>query len=404
MIGAAGPVSGRPSTMSRPSPHLALPLAAALLAAAPAAGRATPRLVAAFDDAAGDATGPGSYVPPGDSDFEDGDFDLRRFAVLLDGDDVLLEVTLGARIRRPATTQRTNTSPLELTNGVYLQNVDVYVDSDRTPGSGFSTCIPGRRVAFDGGRTWESAVVLTPQPGPVRAIVDEAMGVAATHVHVATRIEARGRTVVARVPAAALGGTPRADWGWSVHVSGARWETTYALAARLRGAAEPDAFTMPVLPLRQAWAFGGAPAGDAHPRVVDVLLPAGADQRATLGSFDAASGAWARVPFVQAEPAGEEATAAAPSPASAPPAGFTVADVAGELVTLSGPGELLAPLRIGRVVGPAGEPLGSVVVTRVLPGGAVANLVDGKGVIARGAKVLFEPPAPAEVSPSRSPP
>lgn len=387
--------------------RLALPLAAVLLAAAPAAGRAAPRLVAAFDDPAGDATGPGTYQPPGDSDFEDGDFDLRRFAVLVDGDDVVLEVTLGARIRRPETTQRTNASSLDLSNGIYLQNVDVYVDSDRTPGAGFSVCVPGRRVAFAGGRTWESAVVLTPQPGPVRAILNEAMGAAAARVHVATRIEARGRTLVARVPVAFFGGAPREDWGWSVQVSGARWEPTFAGVDRLRGVHQPDAFTMPVLPVRQAWAFGGAPRGDAYPRVVDVLLPPGVDQRAVLGSFDAASGAWARVPFVQVrEPASPEVTApstpAAPPPAAGP--AFTVVDVAGDLVTLSGPGEGLAPLRIGRVLGDGGEALGSVVVSRVLGGGAVASVVDGKGAIRRGARVVFEPgPGADGVSPSRSP-
>lgn len=384
--------------------HLAPPLAAALLAAAPGAAVAAPRLVAGFDDAAGDATGPGTYAPPGDSGFEDGDFDLRRFAVRVDGDEVVLEVTLGARVRQPASTLRTNASPVDLSSGVYLQNVDVYVDSDPAPGSGFSTCVPGRRVAFAGGRTWESAVVLTPQPGPVREIVQEAMGAAAARVHVPAHVEARGRTLVARVPAAALGGAPQADWGWSVHVSGARWEPTYALAARLRGAREGDAFTMPVLPVRQAWAFGGAPRGDAHPRVVDVLLPAGADQRAVLGSFDAASGAWARVPFVQARAEGAAEAPAAPAAAAAPPA-FTVVDVSGSLVTLSGPGEALAPLRIGQVLGPAGEVVGAVVVTRVVGGGVVATVAEGGDAIRRGAKVVFDgAPAAGDVSPSRSPP
>ena len=50
-----------------------------------------------------------------------------------------------------------------------------------------------------------------------------------------------------------------------------------------------NAFTMPVLSVREAFAFGGAPEGNLHPRVVDVLLPPGVDQKAVLGSFDASA-------------------------------------------------------------------------------------------------------------------
>jgi carbohydrate-binding DOMON domain-containing protein len=347
----------------------------------------------AFDDPAGDAYGPGSYLPPGDGEFEDGDFDLRRFAVLLDGDDVVLEVTLGARVRPPASTQRTNATPLELTNGLYLQNVDVYVDTDPASRAGFSSCIPGRRVAFANGRTWKAAVVLAPQPGPVREVLDEAMGPAAARVHVATRIQARGRTLVARVPVSFFGEAPTDAWGWSVQVSGARWERTYAVADRVRGLAAPDAFTMPVLPVREAWAFGGATKDDVHPRVVDVLLPAGADQRAVLGSFDAAAGSYARVPFVELRPA--PAVVALEPPPSPPPSGpvLTVADVSGDVVTLAGAVESLVPLQIGRVLDPEGQAVGRVVVVRVLGGGVVASVAEGRERISRGAKVSFDAPA-----------
>lgn len=376
------------------SPSLALLLVLPALAAPPARAAAAPRPVVVFEDPAGDATGPGTYVPPGDTEFEDGDFDLRRFAVLVEGDEAILEVTLGARIRRPASTQRSNLSPLPLANGLYLQNVDVYVDTDRAAGSGFSACIPGRRVAFADGRTWEAAVVLTPQPGPARAIVAEAMGPAAARVFLAEGIEARGRTLVARVPLSALGGTPSEDWGWSVHVTGARWERTYALQDRLRGAREPDAFTMPVLGVPEAWAFGGAPAGDAHPRVVDVLLPPGVDQAKVLGAFDADAGSWARVPFVEARSAPKTApapvaTGAAPAEPAPGETVLRVVDVSGDLVTLEGPVEGLVPLQLGRVLGEDGETVGRVVVVRVLGGGVVASVIEGEERVARGARVGF---------------
>lgn len=381
-------------------------LAALLLAALAGPAAAAPRLVVVFADAANDANGPGTYTPPGDSEYLDGDFDLRRFAVSLDGPDVLFEVTLGAPIRRPAVEHRTNAVPVQLWNEIYLQNVDIYLDTDRSDGSGFSQCIPGRRVAFADGRTWEKAVVLTPQPGPARAVVQEAMGKAAAHVIFAEGVRAAGRTLTARVPAVALGGVPTAGWGYSVHVSGAAWERSYDVADRLRGHREENAFTLPVLPVREAWAFGGAPEGNAHPRVVDVLLPPGADQRLVLGSWDAASGGYAKLPFVDGaaalpgraakEPAQETGApkAQAPSPPR-PPEGptLTVAFVAGNLISLAGPSAGLVPMQFGEVLGPDGSAVARVVVVQVVDGGVVVNAVENRERVTAGARVRFAAPA-----------
>jgi carbohydrate-binding DOMON domain-containing protein len=361
------------------------------LAAAPRPSAAAPRLVASFDDDTNDATGPGTYSPPGDTTFTDGDFDLRRLAVLVDGEDVLFEVTFGAPIRRPVITQRTQYSPLALWSGIYLQNVDIYVDADHAAGSGYGACIPGRRVAFTEGRTWEVAVVLTPQPGPAREVIEDAMGPAAGHVIVVDSLQSRGRTVVARVPAAALGGLPRLDWGYSVHVSGAAWERSFSAQDRLGKTLEPNAYTMPVKTVVEAYTFGGAPAGNAHPRVVDVLLPRGADQKAVLGSFDVASGAWARVPFVYAEPVPPPLAAAAAGPGPAPT--HLVADVAADVITVSGPVTGLRPMQIGSVLGADGATVARVVIAKVLPDGLVVSAVEGREKIVRGAPVRFEAPA-----------
>lgn len=386
-------------------------LAALLLAALAGPALAAPRLVVSFADATNDASGPGTYLPPGDSEYLDGDFDLRRFAVSLDGPDVVFEVTLGAPIRRPAVEHRTNAVPVQLWNEIYLQNVDIYLDTDRSEGAGFSQCIPGRRVAFADGRTWEKAVVLTPQPGPARAVVQEAMGKAAAHVIFAEGIRAAGRTLTARVPAVALGGVPTAGWGYSVHVSGAAWERSYDVADRLRGQREANAFTLPVLTVREAWAFGGAPEGNAHPRVVDVLLPPGADQKLVLGSYDAASGAWAKVPFVdgaaalpgraakEPAPVGVNAEAPkAPAPAAAPPKPpegptLTVAFVAGNLISLAGASAGIVPMQFGEVLGADGSAVARVVVVQVVDGGVVVNAVENRERVTSGAKVRFAAPA-----------
>lgn len=417
-------------------------LAAAALAAAPDPASAAATPVVSFEDAAGDATGPGSYTPPGDTMYQDGDFDLRRFAVLTDGDDVLFVVTLGAAIRQPPLALQTGSTPVLLQSGIYLQNVDIYLDTDPAPGAGSAACIPGRRVAFADGRTWEAAVVLTPQPGLARSVTREALGRAADRVVFAEGLTVRGRTLTARVPAALLGGPPRPDWGYSVHVSGARWEPSYAVTSRLRGAHEPDAFTMPVLTTPEAFAFGGAPVGEAHPRVVDVLLPAGVDQGRVLGSFDAATGAFAKVPFLSGRPPGPAAAAPAlPSPApsavaapapvpgagrsvtlspdlmprlqpggaepapggDAPAAGasLTVVDVTGDLVSARGPVAGLQAMQFGRVVDAQGITVARVMILRLHEGGLLASAIAGKERIKPGAALLFEPPAAGPAEPAR---
>lgn len=428
---------------SSASLHL-LALALATLAAAPAPSRAAPLPVVSFEDASNDATGPGSYTPPGDPGYQDGDFDLRRFAVVVVGDDVLFVVTLGAAPRPPALAVQDGSTPLHLQNGVYQQNVDIYVDTDPASGEGTAACIPGRRVTFADGRTWKAAVVLTPQPGLARAVTEAALGPLAARVTFAEPLQVRGRTITARVPAARLGGTPKPSWGWSVQVSGARWEGTYAATGRFKGTHQPDAFTLPVRTTPEAFAFGGAPTGEAHPRVVDLLLPPGADQARVLGSFDRERGTYAAVPFVYTVPPpappaapsaaaavdGEAPTLAAASPPSQPAASsppqapvllppelmprldasrsvptppptqgaagpITVVDVTDDLVSARGPVAGLQPMQFGRVVDGQGVVVARVLILRLVDQGLLASAIAGKERIRPGARLLFDPPAPA---------
>ena len=405
----------------RPSPFAQV-LLLALVSVVPAAvhARPPPRLVASFEDDAHDATGPGTYVPPGDTEFEDGDFDLRRFAVYADGEDVLFQITLGAPFREPAITQRSNLTPLALENRVFFQNIDIYVDTDPGSKDGYAVCIPGRRVRFEEGRTWKAAVVLTPQPVPASAITASALGKdVARHIVFPDSLDVRGRIVTARVPDWYFGGPPRREWAYSVHVSGATWERSFSALDLIRSGKEPNAFTMPVEGMREAWAFGGAPSGDAHPRVVDVLLPLGADQKAVLGSFNASTREHARVPFVSLEPGPRAApprrVAEAPAPASSPPSsipapevgatsaapaaapsspGLTVVDISEGMVSVSGPVAGIKAMQLGRVLGPTGVPVARLVVIQVFENGLVASAVEGRERIERGAAVRFDGPVP----------
>jgi hypothetical protein len=409
------------------------PLAQALLLSLACGAPATalgakpaPRLVASFEDAAHDATGPGTYQPPGDTEFEDGDFDLRRFAVYADGEDVLFQVTLSAPFREPAITQRTNLIPLALDNRIFFQNIDIYVDTDPGSKAGYDVSIPGRRVRFEEGRTWKAAVILTPQPVPARAITAAVFGEdAMRHVVFSESLDVRGRVVTVRVPDWYFGGPPRREWAYSVHVSGATWERSFSALDLIRSGKEANAFTMPVVGMREAWAFGGAPSGEAHPRVVDVLLLPGTDQKEVLGSFNATSGEYARVPFVSLVPAPKPVasvdapaapiatptaaplavplagpapvTAATPAPAVAvapPPPALTVADVSEGMISVSGPVAGIKAMQIGRVVGPTGLTVARLVVIQVFEKGLVARAVEGGEKVERGAAVRFDAAGP----------
>lgn len=375
---------------------LAVPVALSLSSPVLAAERT---LVASFDDPAGDANGPGYYQQPGDTDFLPGDFDLRRFAVYEEGDKVVFEVTLGENFRYPPSTQRYNSTPLDLHNNIYFQNIDIYLDTDQTPGSGYGMCIPGRRVAFADGRTWEYAVVLTPQPGAARAVTEGVFGgEASRRVLFPTNLQIQGKTIIARIPWSFFGGRPTKEWGYSVHVSGARWERSFSVVDRLVGRHDADAYTMPVIGVREAWMFGGAPTsnGKAHPWVVDILVPPGTSQAKVLSGFDEKTGAFAQVPFVYGSgvaPPPITVTAVAEKP---PGPVLAVADVSGGVVSIKGPSKGVGVMQIGKVLGPDGAPVGRVIVTQVIEGGVVGRAVEGGDQIRPGMGVEFPTPAPGQ--------
>ncbi|MCA1829562.1 MAG: hypothetical protein LC689_21775, partial [Myxococcales bacterium] len=225
------------------------------------------------------------------------------------------------------------------------------------------------------------------------AITEDTLGkVAAAHVYFAEGLRVSGRTVTAKVPAALFGGPPRRDWAYSVHVSGAQWERSFTVTDRLRGTREANAYTMAVLPMPEEWAFGGAPEGNVHPRVVDVLLPPGVDQKAVLGSFDVSSGAFARVPFVSIDAVPVQPPAAPAVKAIAVGPELSVAYVAGNLISLSGPAADIKQMQFGRVLGKDGATVARVVVVQVVEGGVVVSAVENGDKIARGAKVRFDLP------------
>ena len=343
---------------------------ATCLAAAPA--RAAPVQVARLDDARGDDTGPGSYQYPTNPQlYPRGALDLRSLEVLVDGDDVIFKVTLGAAVRAPAMPPRRQIGSTEiaLDNGVYVQNVDIYMDT--RGGAGFTETVPGRNVLVRADDAWDAAVVLTPQPAATRSLVKD--WEPAPHVVFAQGVRAEGPTLIARVPRSVLGDVPQKDWGYCVVVTAAVWEYTFALVDRTLAGKTMNAFTMPVAPVPEALVVGGAPLSRFAPAVLDLIAPAGTTQAELLRSNDSAI-AYKQLPMVYPHGARPAAIARAGSIEATPrpqldltlspslslavneaPLELVVADVSGDLVILSRPPEVaLAPHRVGLVLGDTG--------------------------------------------------
>jgi len=143
-------------------------LAAALLLL-PLAVLAQPApLLLDISDPEGDDFGDGSLVYPRSSVWAPGDLDLRSLRVRPEGKDLRFEATFRNPVRNPSTVMSPGMGTQSLSafarHGFYAFNLDIYLDTDRVPGSGNTVTLPGRRAQLDPAHAWERAIVLTPRP------------------------------------------------------------------------------------------------------------------------------------------------------------------------------------------------------------------------------------------------
>lgn len=134
---------------------LGLARSAAFLAALGLAAAAAEELT--FDDPRGDDKGPGTYTYPTDAVYKPGSFDVTQVRVKQDGDEITVEVDVAAKIEDPWNSKEWGG------NGFSLQFAQLYVDTDRKPGSGHTDALPGINVRFAPEDAWDKVVLLSPQ-------------------------------------------------------------------------------------------------------------------------------------------------------------------------------------------------------------------------------------------------
>jgi len=193
--------------------------------------------LATINDASGDDKGAGSLVYPQRADFQTGDLDLLHLQINRDEEGFWLEAKFKNPVRDPASnTYMPGPEPLSnfARKGFYQFNLDIYVDTDRIPGSGNTFTLPGRQIRINSNFAWERAVILTPRPELMRQQLlgalteqfpqrtsDEIAASIDQSVYFPTRIRVRDKTVSFFVPGSFFSGSDGTNWGVTAFVTGA---------------------------------------------------------------------------------------------------------------------------------------------------------------------------------------
>jgi alpha-amylase/alpha-mannosidase (GH57 family) len=214
----------------------------------------TTKVVLALTDPAGDDHGPGTYTYPTDTVFEKGVFDIERFTVSQNDQNLVLSFSVRGPIANPWGSGI----------GLSVQTFDVYIDADPGAGTGARKLLEGRNAALAEGNGWEYAVWV--EGWNQKLIVPDADGkpVEVAGGPVKAIVNAARREVTILVSKKALGDLDPAKAGYVGVV--ASQEGYPAAGVRRIREVQADA---------AQWRIGGAPADTNHTRIIDVAWPQG---------------------------------------------------------------------------------------------------------------------------------
>ncbi|MBC7259522.1 MAG: glycoside hydrolase [Chloroflexi bacterium] len=206
------------------------------------------------EDPVGDDHGPGTYTYATDPVFGPGAFDIKKFMVGYDDNNVVFKFEMNGPV------ENVWGSP----NGLSVQTFDIYVDKDGKAGSGARLLLPGRNAAVSADEAWDFVIWAEGwTPGIYKAGADgkpEKIDGAQFQI----LADPAQRKVTIRVPKDILGDDPQ-NWAFLAVVCGQEGYPATGVW-RIRD----------VNPKAEQWRFGGGPQDTNHTRIMDVVWPADA--------------------------------------------------------------------------------------------------------------------------------
>jgi hypothetical protein len=220
-----------------------------------------------LEDPAGDDNGPGVFKYPTDQVYKPGSFDVRKLEIVPAGDTVEFRLEVQAKIDDPWDSKAWGG------NGFSVQMAFVHIDTDHQAGSGVQDSLPGTNVRFAADEAWDRVVIISPQgPTRVNSEIDQKAAQWKDKIIVPKITRAAGRTLIAVVDAAQLGGAPQATWGYQV-----------LMQSNEGFPAKTDLLTRKVNEFEGQHRFGGGTDWDNDPQVMDIFAGAakgGDDEKA----------------------------------------------------------------------------------------------------------------------------
>lgn len=221
----------------------------------PSLGETT--MILEVQDPVGDDDGPGSYLYPTDGVFADSVFDVDHFSVGSDGINLVFTFDFVGPVE----------NSWNSSNGLSVQTLDVYIDTDPGAGTGARILMPGRNAALEEGNGWEYAIWAegwTPQVVMVDPDTLEPKQYTEATGGMTVVVDSANNQVVVRVPLSYLPEGDPADWGYAAAVLGQEGYPTEGVW-RVR-----DVSTYPA-----QYLFGGGVADSNHTRIIDLILAEG---------------------------------------------------------------------------------------------------------------------------------
>ena len=218
-------------------------------------------LVYSQDDPAGDDNGAGNYAYPTAGDFHAGAFDLRKFQIYNTGTTTTFRV-LTADL----------TPTFGATNGAQL--LDLYVHEPTATSTSTAASYPGMNYSIAPTFAWSRLIEV--QGFGNNRFVDSSGATVGT---VAVNANAVSKYTTFVVDTAALGGTPKSGWGFTLTLAGQ--DGTHGVDQTRGFSATPGAYSFGVCAVAASSARCSADPNSV-PKVMDTLTASGVSQAVEL--------------------------------------------------------------------------------------------------------------------------